>query len=376
MRMSLAAGLLALWLPAQAANIAAPRVKTMPILAGPLAIAAPRLELQGSLSAQPGILNTFLAPAAAVPSLQLQPVLGAHAQPAVLEAAGAFAVPDQKEGSTSDLKGRLDKIFDGSPSKGAVDLSVADPGATPGLPKGSKKEGQKLLKKEQEKLRALQDKLYAGKKHAVLIVLQAMDTAGKDGTIKHVLTGLNPQGVQVTGFKKPTAEEAAHDFLWRIHPNVPAKGMIGVFNRSHYEDILVPSVYKLLPKDKIDARYDAIKNFENYLAEQGVTIVKIYLNISKDEQKERLEARLSDPRKHWKFDPNDLEARKHWKKFMKTYGRILARTSTPQAPWYIIPANKKWYRNYIVARILRETLEGLDLKYPDPPKDLKKYKVD
>ncbi|MEK7859136.1 MAG: polyphosphate kinase 2 family protein [Elusimicrobiota bacterium] len=376
MRSSLALGLFALWLPAHGANIAAPRVQSGPIATVPFAAAVPSLQAHAGLSAPLGGVTGLLAPALAAPSLQLSPIAAAAAAPAE---AVSFELDARSPESLRlvsaalegpGFEGRLDQLFDGG------DLRKADPDATPGFPKHSKKEGQKLLKKEQEKLRELQDKLYAGKKHSVLIVLQAMDTAGKDGTIKHVLTGLNPQGVQVTSFKKPTPEEAAHDFLWRIHPNVPAKGMIGVFNRSHYEDILVPSVYKLMPKDKIDARYDEIKNFEKYLADQGVTIVKIYLNISKDEQKERLEARLSDPRKHWKFDPNDLEARKHWKSFMKTYGKILARTSTPKAPWYVIPANKKWYRNYVIARILRETLEGLDLKYPDPPKGLKKYKVD
>ena len=281
MRSSLALGLFALWLPAHGANIAAPRVQSGPIATVPFAAAVPSLQAHAGLSAPLGGVTGLLAPALAAPSLQLSPIAAAAAAPAE---AVSFEL-DARSPETLRLmsaalegpgfEGRLDRLFDGG------DLRKADPDATPGFPKHSKKEGQKLLKKEQEKLRELQDKLYAGKKHSVLIVLQAMDTAGKDGTIKHVLTGLNPQGVQVTSFKKPTPEEAAHDFLWRIHPNVPAKGMIGVFNRSHYEDILVPSVYKLMPKDKIDARYDEIRNFEKYLADQGVTIVKIYLNISR-----------------------------------------------------------------------------------------------
>ena len=262
-----------------------------------------------------------------------------------------------------------------SSRNGRLDLQAVDPGSTDGYGEDGKKSAKKGLEKDLERLNELQQLLYAQGKHALLIVLQAMDTAGKDGTIRYALSSMNPQGVQVHPFKKPTHEEAAHDFLWRVHAVVPKKGMVGVFNRSHYEDILMPSVYDLLPKDRIEERYEQINAFERTLAGNGVAIIKFYLHISKEEQRERLQARLDDKSKHWKFDPADLDARKRWDKFMKVYGKILARTDTPWAPWHVIPANKKWYRNALVARLLRERLESLDLRYPEAPKNLEKTKI-
>ncbi len=234
----------------------------------------------------------------------------------------------------------------------------------------NKKDALTMLREDQQRLGALQQVLYAQGKHAILVVLQAMDTGGKDGTIRHVLGPLNPQGVRVASFKKPTTEELAHDYLWRIHRQVPAKGMIGVFNRSHYEDVLVVRVHGLVSKAEVARRYEQINAFEKHLADNGVTIIKFFLNISKDEQKQRLQDRLDRPDKHWKFDSNDLKERKLWDDYMTVYERMLNRCSTPWAPWYVIPANRKWYRNFLVARILRTTMEELHLKFPKPQEGL------
>ncbi len=255
--------------------------------------------------------------------------------------------------------------------KGAVDFSQWNPGRTPGM-KHRKEKAAEKLEGDQKRLDKLQQKLYAEGKRSVLIVLQAMDTGGKDGTIRWVLGPLNPQGFKVSGFKKPTAKELKHHYLWRIKNALPGKGIIGVFNRSHYEDILVPTVYKSMPLSEVAGRYEEINAFEKKLADQGVVILKFFLHISKDEQKRRLQDRLDDPEKLWKFSPADLESRKHWDGFQQTYGKILARTSTSYAPWHIIPADKKWYRNYAVGRILREALERMDPREPkadfDPSK--------
>jgi PPK2 family polyphosphate:nucleotide phosphotransferase len=232
-----------------------------------------------------------------------------------------------------------------------------------------------LLERELDRLNELQEVLYAQAKHAVLVVLQATDTGGKDGVIRNVFGHLNPQGVQVTSFKKPTPLELAHDYLWRVHAAVPAKGCIGVFNRSHYEDVLVVRVHDWVPRRRIAERYAQINDFERHLSENGVTILKFFLHISKDEQKERLEERLADRAKHWKFDPGDLAERKLWPEYMKAYQHVFDRCSMPWAPWYVIPADHKWYRNLIVARILRTTLEDLDLRYPAPAPGLKALTV-
>lgn len=238
-----------------------------------------------------------------------------------------------------------------------------------------KQEARKQLEADRAELVGLQELLYAEGKHAVLIVVQAMDTGGKDGVIAHVMSGVNPQGCVVTPFKVPTPEELAHDYLWRVHKAVPPKGMIGIFNRSHYEDVLVVRVHSLVPKDVWRQRYEQINQFEKHLAENGVAILKFYLHISKEEQRRRLQARLDDPTKHWKFSVGDLKERALWNDYMAAYEDAVNLTSTPWAPWYVIPADRKWYRNLVVARVLVETLRGLRMKYPEPAEDLTKVVI-
>jgi PPK2 family polyphosphate:nucleotide phosphotransferase len=249
-----------------------------------------------------------------------------------------------------------------------VDLGEWDPNDKSAFPEG-KKEGRKRLLELNRKLEELQELLYAEQKHKVLIVLQAMDTGGKDGTIRHVFEGVNPQGVRVASFKKPTPEELDHDFLWRVHKQAPGKGGIVIFNRSHYEDVLVVRVHDLAPKEVWSKRYDHINDFERILVDEGTTILKFFLHIDLDEQKERLQARLDEPNKHWKFNPADLEERKLWPKYMKAYEDALSKTSTDWAPWYIVPANRKWYRNLVVGTVIIETLEDLNMRYPKPEFD-------
>jgi PPK2 family polyphosphate:nucleotide phosphotransferase len=210
----------------------------------------------------------------------------------------------------------------------------------------------------------LQERLYAEGRQALLIVLQGMDTSGKDGTIKSVMRDVNPQGVEVSSFKAPSKEELAHDFLWRIAERVPPRGMIGVFNRSHYEDILVVRVHELLPKEVWSARYEIINEFERHLGLAGVRVVKVFLHISKEEQKRRLEERVREKDKRWKFNPADLTERAHWKDYREAYEDVLSKCSTSWAPWHIVPANKKWYRNLVVADIVQEALEDMDPKFP------------
>ena len=246
-----------------------------------------------------------------------------------------------------------------------VDLGRWDPDDDGGLEKG--KQADKLLAVDIDRLFALQEKLYAEGRQALLVVLQAMDTGGKDGTIKHVFSGVNPSGCRVTSFKAPSEEELAHDFLWRVQKAVPRFGEIGIFNRSHYEDVLVVRVHELVPKAVWRGRYDRINHFEKDLVEIGVQLLKFFLHISKDEQKERLEARLADPAKRWKFDVGDLAERKRWNDYQKAYTEALARCSTEAAPWIVVPANRKWYRNLVVARAIVEKLEAMKPK-PRPPK--------
>lgn len=249
-----------------------------------------------------------------------------------------------------------------------VDLGEWDPNDKSAFP-GKKKEGRKRLLELNEQLEELQELLYAEHRHKVLIVLQAMDTGGKDGTIRHVFEGVNPQGVRVAGFKKPTPEELAHDFLWRVHKQTPGRGEIVIFNRSHYEDVLVVRVRNLAPKEVWSKRYDHINGFERTLADEGTTILKFLLHIDLDEQKQRLQARLDEPNKRWKFNPADLEERKQWPEYMRAYEDAIARTSTEWAPWYIVPANRKWYRNLVVGTVITETLASLDMRYPEPDFD-------
>ena len=230
--------------------------------------------------------------------------------------------------------------------------------------KGSKEEALDSIQKLKKRLEELQEKLYAEKKHKVLIVLQAMDTGGKDSTIRLVFEGVNPQGVRVVGFKVPTPEEKAHDFLWRVHKQVPQNGAIVIFNRSHYESVLIERVHGMVPKKIWQKRYQEINDFEKTLAEEGTLILKFFLHISKKEQKKRLEERLEDPTKEWKFSMSDLPERQFWKQYMSAYEDALSKTSTPMAPWYIVPSNHKWFRDYIVASAIVNHMENLHMQYP------------
>jgi PPK2 family polyphosphate:nucleotide phosphotransferase len=250
-----------------------------------------------------------------------------------------------------------------------IKLAERDPQDT-GDFEGGKEEGLKAVAKLNEKLQELQELLYAEGKHKVLVVLQAMDTGGKDGAIRRVFDGVNPQGVKVASFKVPTSEEMAHDFLWRAHKVVPANGELVVFNRSHYEDVLVVRVHNYVPKEVWSKRYEQINAFEKMLAENGTTILKFFLHISKDEQKERLQARLDDPSKHWKFSLGDLGERKLWNDYQAAYEDALNKTSTEYAPWYVVPANRKWYRDLVISTVLVDALKDLKMKYPEPKDDL------
>ncbi|MCK4470345.1 MAG: polyphosphate kinase 2 family protein [Anaerolineae bacterium] len=250
-----------------------------------------------------------------------------------------------------------------------INLSQWDPSDKSAF-EGSKREAREALRALNERLEALQELLYAEHKHKVLIVLQAMDTGGKDGTIRHVFEGVDPQGVKVASFKVPTPEELDHDYLWRVHKQVPARGEIVIFNRSHYEDVLVVRVHNLAPPAVWGRRYDHINDFERLLVEEGTTILKFFLHIGLDEQRERLQARLDEPHKRWKFNLGDLDERRLWPEYQRAYEDVLSKTSTEQAPWYIVPANRKWYRNLVVATVLVETLEGLNMDYPQPEEGL------
>ena len=221
---------------------------------------------------------------------------------------------------------------------------------------------------------ALQEVLHAEAKRSVLIVLQGMDTSGKDGTVRYALRGLNPQGVRIVSFKAPTPNERRHDFLWRIKRQVPKPGEIAIFNRSHYEDVLIAKVKELAPPKVIDARYGLINRFEADLVKRGTTIVKVFLHISAEEQRSRLLARLGQPEKHWKFSGNDISERKYWADYQHAYAAALGRCSTAAAPWYVVPANRKWYRNWAVSQLLIETMEEMNLTYPDPHLDVRALK--
>jgi PPK2 family polyphosphate:nucleotide phosphotransferase len=253
-----------------------------------------------------------------------------------------------------------------------VRLADWDPEDTLGWDKGHKTKA--ALDKTLEKLDKLQYLLYAEHKRALLIVLQGLDAAGKDGTIRHVMSGVNPQGCQVTPFKKPSAEEMEHDYLWRIHKAVPQLGDIGIFNRSHYEDVLVVRVHDLVPKDVWSERYDQINEFEKMLSENNVKIVKFFLHISKDEQKRRFQQRIDDPDRRWKISQADFDERKFWDDYTRAYEDALAKCSTAYGPWFVIPSNKKWFRNLVVSHIITETLEGMNMKFPAPTVDIKKLK--
>lgn len=250
-----------------------------------------------------------------------------------------------------------------------VKLSKWDPNDT-GDFKGGKEEGLAKLEKLNGKLETLQELMFAEHKQKVLVVLQAMDTGGKDGAIRRVFDRVNPAGVRVASFKAPTQEELDHDYLWRVHKQVPGKGELVVFNRSHYEDVLVVRVHNYVPPEVWSKRFDQINEFERNLVENGTTILKFYLHIDLEEQKERLQARLDDSTKRWKFRLGDLEERKLWPEYMKAFEDVLSKTSTEYAPWYIVPANRKWFRDLVISSVLVDTLEGLKMKYPESEENL------
>jgi PPK2 family polyphosphate:nucleotide phosphotransferase len=246
-------------------------------------------------------------------------------------------------------------------------LADVDPDSTPGYP-GGKSDGQALLADLDGKLATLQEKLFAeakfGGKKRVLLILQAMDTAGKGGIVAHVVGAMDPQGVQLKAFKAPTDEEKSYDFLWRIEKEVPAAGMVGVFDRSHYEDVLIHRVHRWASPEELERRYTAINEFEARLADSGTRIVKVMLNISRDEQKARLLARLDDPSKHWKYSSGDLKERAFWDDYMAAYQAAFDKTHTEVAPWHVIPANKKWYARIAVQQLLLQAMEDLHLEWP------------
>ncbi|MBU6329412.1 MAG: polyphosphate kinase 2 family protein [Acidobacteria bacterium] len=231
---------------------------------------------------------------------------------------------------------------------------------------GTKEERAELLAELNERLGDLQQMLYAEAKHKVLVVLQGMDTSGKDGTIKHVFRTINPLGVRVANFKRPNDVELAHDYLWRVHEHAPRDGHITIFNRSHYEDVLVVRVNDLVPAPVWQRRYEHIRGFEQMLADEGTTIIKLFLHISKDEQRARLQERLDNPAKHWKFEHGDIAERAHWDAYTEAYEQAITETSTAAAPWYIIPGDRKWFRNLVVSQLLVEKLEALEMRYPEP----------
>jgi len=237
-----------------------------------------------------------------------------------------------------------------------------------------RKEAEEEIEHYQQRLCDLQELLYAERQHSLLICLQAMDTGGKDGTINHVLAAMNPQGCRVVAFRQPSAEEVAHDFLWRIHRQAPAKGEVLIFNRSHYEDVLIVRVHNLVPKNVWSRRYNQINDFEQVLTEQGTYILKFYLHISKEEQLARFKDRLDDPTKQWKISEADYKERDFWDDYMAAYEEALMRCSTEHAPWFVIPANHKWFRNLAVARIVVEHLEELKMTYPRPTVDIERIR--
>ena len=237
-----------------------------------------------------------------------------------------------------------------------------------------KKAAKNELKVLRKKLIDLQRLLYAEHKQKVLIVLQAMDSGGKDGTIRSIFKGINPQGVRVASFKVPTPEESEHDYLWRIQKQTPRSGEIAIFNRSHYEDVLVVRVHQLVPDKIWKNRYEHIRNFEKLLSDEGTTILKFFLHISKEEQKKRFLERIDNPKKQWKFNPNDIEERKLWETYMQAYEDAISKTSTAFAPWYIIPADRNWYRDYVITKTIVNTLEKLNMDYPNPVEDIDQYR--
>lgn len=239
-----------------------------------------------------------------------------------------------------------------------------------------KEQAEAETEKLRTKLAEMQELLYAESKHALLIVFQAMDAGGKDGAIEHVFHGVNPQGCAVHSFKAPSTLERSHDFLWRHHLAMPAKGMIGIHNRSHYEAVLIERVRNIAPPNVWKNRYDQIKAFEEMLAAEGTTILKFFLHISKDEQKERLQSRLDEPHKRWKFNPGDLEERKMWDQYMAAFDDAIEKTTTECAPWYVVPSDRKWFRNWVISDVIVRTLDGLKMDWPKPAVGLEKIVIE
>ena len=251
----------------------------------------------------------------------------------------------------------------------AVRLADHDPDDTSAFPEG-KSAARAQAKKHTDRLEELQELLFAEGRRRVLVVLQAMDTGGKDGVIRHVFDGVNPQGVRVASFKRPTPVELAHDYLWRVHAHVPGNGEIVIFNRSHYEDVLVVRVHSLVPAAVWEKRYDQINSFERLLADEGTAILKFFLHVSREEQAERLRARLEDPSKQWKFATADLAERARWDEYVAAYDDVLSRTSTEWAPWYVVPSDRKWYRDLVVGGVLVTALDRFGMEFPRPAEDL------
>jgi PPK2 family polyphosphate:nucleotide phosphotransferase len=255
--------------------------------------------------------------------------------------------------------------------RGRSNVAAIDPSETHGV---KRHQADELTLADDEHIMSLQDCLHAEAKRSVLIVLQGMDTSGKDGTIRHALRGLNPQGVRIVSFKEPTPNERRHDFLWRVRRQLPRPGEIVIFNRSHYEDVLIAKVRKLASPDVIEERYGLINRFEADIVKQGTVIVKVFLHISAEEQQARLLARLRERDKQWKFSGNDLSERRFWDEYQKAYSAAIGRCSSASAPWYVIPANRKWYRNWAVSQVLIESMEEMKLIYPHPHLDIRALK--
>jgi len=265
------------------------------------------------------------------------------------------------------VTGSIRDLFRAEVGRGGFDLTQIDTEPTAGV---GKHKAAKEIARDQARLLRWQERLTAEASRALLIVLQGMDTAGKDGTISHVIRSMNPQACRITAFKEPTTRELAHDFLWRIRRALPAAGQVGVFNRSHYEDVVIVRVNSLVPEDVWRPRFARINRFEKRLRASGTMVVKIFLHISFEEQRRRLLKRLEDPDKHWKFEPGDLDKRDQWASYMAAYGDAIARCSTDAAPWYVVPSDAKWFRNWAVGRLLLETLQEMDPLYPEPALDI------
>src|ERR1700682_1474850 len=277
-------------------------------------------------------------------------------------------MPDEKNGTYSQSVSELLRV---RPRRGRFKLAAIDPSETNGVLR-HQADGRKLA--DEEHIMSLQDCLHAQGKRSVLIVLQGMDTSGKDGTIRYALRGLNPQGVKIVSFKAPTPHERRHDFLWRVKRQLPRPGEIVIFNRSHYEDVLIAKVRALASPEVIDRRYDLINRFEADVVKHGTTLIKLFLHISADEQRDRLFARLRESDKQWKFSANDISERRYWSDYQKAYSAAIGRCSTTAAPWYVVPANRTWYRNWAVAQLLIETMEEMKLTYPNPHLDVRALK--